>query len=181
MARRAGGVNPIIAGGAIRDFTLRLGDPKDIDVFLGGNPNEDFEMPRGWQPIPRDDNVHDEYRGIAGHITAIQDWRYEFSDHPVQFVWLGNQDPVQYVRGFDLGTSKCYYRGSVVLGKDFLNDWHHQQITILPAAFENGHDPERSRARAQRLRARYPNGAAIIERPPEPLEPRHIVVGRNAE
>ena len=168
VVRDIGGRNPVIAGGAIRDYVLKLGDPKDIDVFIGGEPPDDMQLPEDWHPmLPRnaaDGQAEEEYNGQIGTITAIQNWRYDRSDRPVQFIWIGDNDPVQYVRGFDLGTSRCYYRGSVVLGKDFLHDWHHQQITILPIAYERPRNVERSRERARALQARYPNGAAIIER-----------------
>ena len=167
--RNIGGINPIIAGGAVRDYVLKLGEPKDIDVFIGGEPPDEMQLPEGdWLaliPDREDPNnpVQAEYHGQMGTITALQNWRCEMTPRPVQFIWIGDNDPVQYVRGFDLGTSKCYYRGSVVLGKDFLHDWHHQQITILPVAFEHPRNVERSRERARLLRGRYPNGATIVE------------------
>lgn len=159
------GTSPIIAGGAVRDYVMKLGNPKDIDVFIGGSPPDEMQLPEDWSQVApgAGGEVHGEYRGQVGTITALQDWRLENVREPIQFIWIGDNDPVQYVRGFDLGTSKCYYRGSVVLGKDFLTDWHHQQISILPVAFQRGRNVERSRERARRLAARHPDGAAINE------------------
>jgi hypothetical protein len=175
-----GGHNPVIAGGAIRDYVLKLGDPRDIDVFIGGEPPDDMQLPEGeWGAVDELDRiapVQAEYNGQIGTITAIQNWRFILCDFPVQFIWIGDNDPVHYVRGFDLGTSKCYYRGSVVLGKDFLHDWHHQQITILPIAYERPRNVERSRERARALQQRYPNGATIVERPPA-IDPVPVMGG----
>lgn len=166
--RNIGGINPIIAGGAVRDYVLKLGDPRDIDVFIGGTPPDDMQLDIGWNARneERDREIQAEYNGQIGTIAAIQNWSYVDCNFPVQFIWIGDNDPVRYVRGFDLGTSKCYYRGSLVLGKDFLNDWHHQQITIFETAFQRPRNIERSRERARELSRRYPNGARIIEQPP---------------
>lgn len=164
------GQNPVIAGGAIRDYVLGLGAPKDIDVFIGGVPPDEMQLPENWigvmPDIRADAFISPEYHGQIGTINAIQNWRSDISPAPIQFIWIGDVDPIQYVRRFDLGTSKCYYRNSMVLGRDFLHDWHNRQITILAAAYEHPRNIERSRERARSLRPKW-EGSMIIENDPD--------------
>lgn len=164
------GTNPIIAGGAVRDFVLKIGTPKDIDVFITGSPPDDMQLPPGWMEQPRNIGDLGEYAGQIGTITAIQDWRCEgLVDRVIQFIWIGGNDSVHYVRGFDLGLSKCYYRGSTVLGKDFMKDWERHEISILDVARRN---PNIARERARRLLLRVPFYTII-----EPNVDRIVPVG----
>lgn len=172
IARDLGG-NPIIAGGAIRDYVLGLGIPKDIDVFLQGPAPDDPEIDNMVYD-ERQFNRFPEYFNRVGEggvetIETIRQYVWEDAPCPIQFIWLEDNDPIQYVKRFDLGTSQCYYRGSVVLGKNFLHDWHHQTITILPHVFGIENRVERSRERAESLRRKYPNDAVIREE--HPVEP----------
>ncbi len=157
------GEDKIIAGGAIRDFVMKLGEPKDIDVFMPRGAT-DYTLGDEFAEVPNPGVQHDEYHGRMRGIERVKTFHYYRCDMPVQIISIGAQDPVNFVKGFDLGTSKCYYRGAVVLGKDFLNDWHHAQITILPSVFEqDANNVERSRQRARALALRYANAPRIVE------------------
>jgi len=129
--RRYNDIEPIIAGGAVRDFVLG-GEAKDIDVWFfrlkHEGPRPHMQEARGWmRTMPEDvDEYEGNHRLKMLHNYVFQGWNVQLIGVAVApWGWEG------LVNDFNIGLSKMAYDGAVHIHADALTDIANKTVTIV--------------------------------------------------
>lgn len=135
----------IIAGGAVRDYLLGLGEPKDIDIFLPVGAG--YALNGTWQFLGNSEpNPGYNEPGIA----EVQNYLYK-DHHKVQLVYV-DKVPWKFVRyNFDIGVCMAYFQldKGLVMYDEFVHDWENKTITMF-------RDTDQTLNRAKKLQQRFP-------------------------
>lgn len=161
---------PVVAGGAVRDFLLRLA-PKDIDVFVPASDENDFEsIIKFLNPsLSKGDIIYikgrvDPEEALAMEYDEATDfigvWEGEILGHPVNII--GRQSlqggPVTLVNTFDFNVVKCFYEnGLIETTPEASSDLNKRQATL---AHERTFSQSINRFR--RFNKRHPGLLALV-------------------
>lgn len=122
-----GGVNPVVAGGAIRD--MLLGRPiKDIDIFYSGTLDEEKLLTIFTKDTPENSS---EYDGGEFQLThpclAIEDCSY-----PIQLIKIDDPHTLDWVcKNFGCNLSKVIFSGADLgITTEFLRDVEMEILTF---------------------------------------------------
>jgi len=149
-------IQPIIAGGAVRDFILG-GEAKDIDVWFykstrGGPTTATMHKAKRWTRVVPDDEDENEYASNSRlkmlHNYAFYGWDVQLIGVDV-FPWGWES----LVNDFNIGLSKMAYDGAVHAHADALTDIANKTVSIVkPNA---GERLKRCVGKATALAAKY--------------------------
>lgn len=158
------GVNPVLAGGCIRD--ILLGKPvNDLDVFISMSnwrrPDSAadcdsliHEMAKAENWKLTHESASDFSREVHARIHSVWNFQSEFIQQPYNIIILADDSPAAKVIGdFDVGLNMVGVNtyGALALSQHFVHDVDHQVMTI-----RNERQRDSLLARYEKLSKKYP-------------------------
>lgn len=153
-------IDPIIAGGAPRDWLLQ-GRCKDIDIFVHSSTNPDLVLEKinnlGYSSIRyvKSQDLTEDYR--SPNIRSVL--FFTFEGLPFQIIFC-TESPEQCINNFPLSLSKITYKDNMIIPfiKDYFKLLGEGIVSISPDVRESY---------LERIKSKYPNLVyRDIESPP---------------